>query len=202
MQLIARFFSTILSPLLMPVFGVFLAFWTSVLFYLPLGTRFVVLLVIFALTCILPMVIIAILHNFGIVTDKGLNIRKERWLPYLATIACYVAAGFYLNHIHSPFWLCMFMFGGAFACVISMIITFWWKISAHMAGVAGVLALLLRIHSDGLGAYNMFWIICIMILLCGCLGSSRIALNRHTFWQVVAGFVNGFVCVYFATGLN
>ena len=43
-----------------------------------------------------------------------------------------------------------------------------------------------------------FWayLICAIIILAGMLGTSRIYMNRHTFWQVVAGFANGYICVY------
>ena len=47
MQAIARLFSTLLSPLLMPTYGIFLVLWVSILCYLPTGTRMVVLLVVF-----------------------------------------------------------------------------------------------------------------------------------------------------------
>ncbi|MEG0011734.1 MAG: hypothetical protein RSA66_02665 [Muribaculaceae bacterium] len=196
MQHIAQFFSTILSPLLMPTYGVFLALWVSILCYLPVGTRLAVLLVIFGITCILPMIFIAVLHSFGFIKDQRLVNRKERWLPYLFIILCYLGAAFYLIHVHSPFWLPMFMFGGGAAAIVSFIITFWWKISAHMAGIGGVVALLFRLHIDGLGAFDIMWLICVVIILSGLVGSSRMILGRHTFWQVIAGFANGFFWVY------
>ncbi len=196
MQHLARFFSTLFSPLLMPTYGVFLALWVSILCYLPTGTRLAVLCVVFGITCIIPMIVIAVLHSFGFVKDKGLNNRKERWLPYLFVIACYIGAAFYLVHVHAPTWLSLFLFGGALAAFVSLIINFWWKISAHMAGIGGVVAMLFRIHVDGLGAFDLLWIICILIILSGILGSSRIYLDRHSLWQVIAGFANGFIWVY------
>ena len=69
MQAIARFFSSILSPLLMPTYGIFLVLWVSILCYLPLGTRMVVLLVVFGITCILPMIVIAVLHNIKFIEE-------------------------------------------------------------------------------------------------------------------------------------
>ena len=50
MQAIARLFSTLLSPLLMPTYDIFLVLWVSILCYLPTGTRMVVLLVVFAVS--------------------------------------------------------------------------------------------------------------------------------------------------------
>ena len=90
MQAIARLFSTLLSPLLMPTYGIFLVLWVSILCYLPTGTRMVVLLVVFGITCILPMTVIAVLHNLKVIEDKRLVNRKERLLPYIAAFLCYV----------------------------------------------------------------------------------------------------------------
>ncbi len=196
MLTIARILSNVLSPLLMPAYGVFLTLWVSILCYLPIGTRLTVLLVVFGITCILPMIFIAVLHSFGVIKDNRLTDRKDRWLPYIFIILCYIGAAFYLIRVHAPVWLWMFMVGGGAAALVSFVVNFWWKISAHMAGIGGVVALLFRLHIDGLDAFDIYWLICGLIILSGLLGSSRIALNRHTFWQVIAGFANGFFWVF------
>jgi membrane-associated phospholipid phosphatase len=198
---VARFFSSVMSPLLMPTYGILIALWASVLCYQPVGTRLTVLIVVFGITCMLPMIVIAGMHNLKFIEDKRLIKKEERWLPYLFTIVCYSAAGFYLNHVHAPMWLTIFIIGGVASCVVSFVINFWWKISAHTAGVGGLLAFMVRLYVDGLGAFNLLWLICIMIIVCGFVGSSRIALGRHTFLQTVGGFVNGFVCIYVVSGL-
>lgn len=198
MQRLARFFSTLLSPLLMPTYGVFLALWVSILSYLPVGTRLVVMIVIFGITCILPMVFIAVLHSRKIIKDKHLNNRDERWLPYLFVVLCYVGATLYLNHVHSPEWLTAFMWGGTMAALVSFGINFFWKISAHLSGIGGVTAFLCWLYVEGLGAFGLLWLICAMIILSGILGTSRLELERHTFWQVVAGYASGFLWVILA----
>ena len=192
----ARIFSTLLSPLLMPTYGIFLALWATVLCYIPQGTRLVVLLVVFGITCIMPMVAIAVLHNLKIIEDKRLVKREERWLPYIATVLCYICSAIYLHHIHTPQWVVVFMVGGAAACVVSTVVTLWWKISAHMAGIGGLLAFALHTYIDGYNVIDMKLVICLLVLLAGCLGSSRIFMRRHTSMQVVAGFVNGLAVVY------
>ncbi len=197
----ARIFSTVLSPLLMPSIGIFLALWATVLCYIPYGTRLVVLLVVFGITCIMPMVAIAVLHNLKIIEDKRLVKREERWLPYIATVLCYICSAIYLYHIHTPQWVVMFMVGGAAACLVSTIVTLWWKISAHMAGIGGLLAFAIRIHIDGYNVIDMKLVIALLVLLAGCLGSSRIFMNRHTLMQVLMGFANGFVVVYLTSML-
>ena len=195
-QHITRFISNVLSPLLMPSYGIFLALWVSVLCYQPLGSRMAVLFVIFGITCVLPIIFIALLHNFKLIKNRRLTSRRERWLPYIATILCYAAASFYLKHTHAPNWLLAFMWGGTATCFVSFVVNFWWKISAHTAGIGGIIAMLFCIHVDGYEAFNIFWLICMTIIIAGAVGSSRLYLERHTFWQIIAGYINGYTCVY------
>lgn len=194
----ARFASTILSPLLMPTYGVILVLWTSVLCALPNGTRVTVVLVMMGITCVLPMMGIGVLHHFGLITDKRLNRSKERYIPYAIAMACYIASVFYLLHIHAQQWFVMFAVGGVMSLLITGIVNFKWKISAHMTGIGGIVALLLQLHTQGLSAFDLMWVLCVTILLSGILGTSRLILKCHTFMQVLMGFINGFLCVTLA----
>lgn len=191
----ARFLSSALSPLLMPAYGVFLTLWVSFLCSLAPGVRWAVVMVVFGITCIMPVILIAILHNFKIITDKRLDNRRERLIPYIGGIVCSIAAAFYLGHIHSPVWFVMFQGGAALTALVLMLVNLKWKISAHLAGIGGVVALLYQIHVQGLEAFNLFWVICAAIFVAGMLGSSRIILGRHTFPQVAAGFFVGYASV-------
>lgn len=194
---ISSFFSCLLSPLLMPTYGIIVSLWMTNLLVLTLPAKMTVLAVIFTLTCVAPILIILLLKALNIIKDPHLNNRKERLFPYVGVIACYVASAVYLFSINAPEWMWMFMFGGGCASLISMIVNFKWKISAHMAGIGGFVALLCRINADGDGAFELLPVICVAIAIAGILGTSRIAMERHTFWQVMAGMANGFICVYF-----
>lgn len=191
----ARFFSSLLSPLLMPTYGALLVLWTSVLCLLPSGTRMMVLVMMLGITCVLPMIMIGILHHYGVIRDKRLENPQERTIPYAFGVLCYIGATFYLQHIHAPMWFVMFSAGGAVSCLIVLLINRWWKISAHATGIGGVLALLFQLHVQGLSAFDLFWVIIVTILLAGVLGTSRLLLKRHTVLQVLAGFGVGFICV-------
>jgi len=191
----SRMLSTVLSPLLMPTYGVALVMIASVLCVLGLGTRVAVLVVCMGITCILPLLFLGVMIHLDKVTNLHVNRREERFIPYLFTMACYLAAALYLNHCHSPRWFIMFMVGCALAVLVALLINFKWKISAHMIGIGGVVALIYQLQVLGLGAFSLYWLLCISILLSGLLGSARLALRRHTTLQVLAGFAVGFACV-------
>ena len=191
----ANLLSTVLSPLMMPTYGVFLVMWASVLCLLPYGTRVSVLLVCMGITCILPLIFLSVLRHFKLVKDLHVEIREQRFIPYLFTALCYAVAAYYLYYCHSPQWFTMFMVGSALTVLLMALINLKWKISAHMAGIGGVIALIYQIHVQGLSAFDLFWLLCFNIILAGLLGSARLVRKRHDMWQVLAGVIVGFLCV-------
>lgn len=191
----AHLLSVVLSPLLMPTYGTFLVLWASVLCLLPHGTRVAVLVVCMGITCILPLIFLSVLRHFKLVTDLHVERRNQRLVPYLFAVVCYAAAASYLYNCHSPQWFVMFMAGAALSVLLSALITLKWKISAHMTGMGGIVALIYQLHVQGLSAFEMYWLLCAAILLSGLLGSARLILNRHSTLQVIAGFVLGYACV-------
>jgi len=89
----------------------------------------------------------------------------------------------------------MFMVGSALTVMVMALINLKWKISAHMAGIGGLIALVYQIHVQDLSAFDLFWLLSFIIILAGGLGSARLVLKRHDLVQVLAGVVVGFACV-------
>ncbi len=195
----ANFLSWVLVPLLMPVYGMMLAFGLSILDVAPMGMRIIFTLIVAGICVIIPMILILLLKKFGLIDDVGLNNRDERLVPYIITIVCFGLTAWFMAAKGAPLWLSLFFAGGALATIICTIINFKWKISAHAAGIAGVVALLIRIEKDGSAEPELFTWLIITILLTGLLGSARVWLGRHTVWQVLAGYVVGFCSVFFLT---
>lgn len=199
LTVISHFLSWVLSPLLMPVYGLILAFTLSILEVAPTGMRVTFTLITGAICSLLPMMLIVVLKMCGIIQDVALNGRKERLIPYLLTALCFAGGGWFLSSKGAPLWLTLFFAGGALATFINTIINFWWKISAHAAGIAGVVALLIRIEKDGSPQPELMGWLIATIILAGMLGSARVWLGRHTVWQVLAGLTVGFCSVFFLT---
>lgn len=193
---LARFLTTTLSPLLMPTYGVFLVLWVSVLCLLPYGRRVAVLLVCMGITCIVPLIFLNVLRHFNLVKDLNVEVREQRLFPYLFSSFCCGVAAYYLYFTcHAPQWFAMFMVGAAITMLVMALINLWWKISAHMAGIGGVIALIYQIHVQGLSAFDLLWLLCLAVIVAGLLGTSRLVLRRHDIWQLLAGVAVGFLCV-------
>lgn len=191
--------SWLMSPLLMPVYGIVLVFMLTLYSYVPMGVKLGFTLIVAGVTIILPMLTVLLLKHLGMVSEIGLNNQKERTLPYLITILCMGGTGVFLAIKGFPLWVVMFYAGGALAGLIEAIINNWWKISAHAAGVAGLVAMLVRMsHTPMVNPDVLTWLI-VAVACAGLTGSARLWLGRHTLGQVLAGYAVGFCSVYFLT---
>lgn len=196
---IASFLSFIFSPLLMATYAVWAACRISILAVLPMSTLLGLTGMVFAITCLFPMIAIAVLYKLRIVSTPGLNKRTERTIPFLVSCLSYAGLLYYFIHIATPFWLVMFAAGGLLSIVICCIVNLKWKISVHLTAAGAMTALIFRLIFSDLYLVNPFpWLIA-AILITGAVASARLYLNRHTLGQVTCGALNGFLCVFIMT---
>jgi len=196
---VANVLSWLFMPLLMPAYGVLIAFSLSILAFTPFSVKTVFFLVTLAFTLVVPMLLVLLLKRVGLVHDVGLNGREERLIPYIISMVSIAGTGAFMWYKGAPMWLVMFFAGGAVAALVNMLVNLRWKISAHAAGIAGVVALLIRIIRDGFPQEEAFVWLLVAIGLSGLLGTARVWLGRHTVWQVIAGYAVGFTSVFLLT---
>lgn len=194
---ISNILSWLLVPLIMPVAGILFIFRLSILDVVPAGLQTAVTFVIAGINFFAPMLLIFLLKVLGIVQDVGLNGQKERAVPYIITALCYGASAWFVASRGAPVWVSMFFCGGVVASLINLGINFKWKISAHAAAIAGIVALLIRLQRDVAVEPKLFLWLILTVGAAGLLGSARIWLGRHTVWQVIAGYAVGFCSVFF-----
>ncbi len=198
-SMIAQIISWVMVPFFMPVYGVLLAFHLSLLKYIPDSSKWGFVLVVALINIVVPSLLVLLLKRMGIVHDLGLNGRRERLIPYVITILCMLGTAWFAYAKGAPMWLVMFFVAGGAAGVFDTVVNFFWKISAHAAGTAGVVALLLRIMHSGYPEMNMIWWLLGAVCVWGLVGSARLWLGRHTLGQVLAGSAVGFCSVFFLT---
>ncbi len=200
MNIISRILSTLLHPLLMPVYGIFIIFFHTYLLVLNLPFKLFILAGVFLFTCIIPALCIYILYKIKAISSVTLNDRKDRLYPYIICLLSYISCALFLISHAMPLWVTGLFLGAAISVIISIIINRWWKISAHLAGIGGVVALIYFLTGSQLmlPSFPLFLIV-LWTLLAGALGSARIYMGRHTLGQVLAGFANGFFWVYICT---
>ena len=200
LETMAEVISLLLTPLIVPTYAIFFALNLEYIAVRSLlSTRIIVTLAVLVFTCILPIIAIAILHRMGKISDTGVTKQNERALPYIITIFGYLAGAIYLSNVNAPQWIAMFLVGAGLAAITSMLVNIKWKISAHGAGMGGVVAMFFTIWNNGYAQHDFLIATSIVILLTGIVGTSRLILNKHTLGQVLAGTLNGFFWVFLMT---
>lgn len=189
---IALFTSYVLHPLLMPFYAMLLVLYTSFFgFFVSLPIKKLILYAVAAATIMLPIAFILLLRSLKVLTSIHLKERRERISPILFTAFSMYLCHLILRHIsnlhpiysRAMLWLMLLL-------LLLAIITRFWKISLHMAGVGGFLALAFSLSFAN-------WFFPLFILLAGILGSSRLYLKAHNLIQVAAGFLLGFGFIMF-----
>ena len=199
--MIAAIFSWVAAPLLIPLYGMTLVFSLSIMKYASIESQLLVLGVVFCTNAVLPVMLFCLLKLLGVIKDVALNEQKERAIPYVIMILCYLASAYFLYTRQAPMWVVMFFVGGSVAAVINMVVNVWWKISAHAAAAAGLIAMLVGMHTYGSPQTDLIpWIVG-SIIFAGGLCSSRVYLRRHTLGQVICGSIVGYLGVYLSITL-
>lgn len=190
----AHIISDVLSPLLVPTWGMVAAMTLTGLKYLPASTRILPTVAVFFITCVLPLIFIICLMKAGRVADSSISHPSERTLPFIASILCYLGAAIYLRSLHAPLWLTLFFVGAGLVAAISLLITSRWKISAHTGAIGGLCGAFCWLAANHMfEGCNALLMPVISILLTGLVGSSRLILGHHTPAQVGGGALLGFL---------
>lgn len=195
---ICHVLSVAFVPMLMPVYGILLCFYLTLLALSGKGAIWFYTSITAIFNFFIPCVLIYVLKVMGFIRDIGLNNPKERFVPYLVCVLCLIGTAVFMTYKGAPAWLAYFFIGGAAAGIIEMVVNRWWKISVHAAGVSGIVAMMIYLMIYQYTLPSSFTWLLISLGCAGLVGSSRIWLGRHNLWQVLAGYAVGFCCVFFS----
>jgi len=190
---IARFFSYILHPLLMPFYAMaLLLHYNSYLSYVvsPVMQR-IIFIIVFLTTFAMPSLTSYMLLKRGSIRSLEMETIGERTIPFITTGGYYFACYWVLQQLSIPRLFSLIVLGAAISIVLAFIINRKWKISIHMIGIGGITGCLYAL-SQILISDLMFPII-ISIICAGILGSSRLAREAHTPSQIYTGYMLGFM---------
>ena len=191
MKQIAHLISTVFQPLLMLIYSILLLFVYTHFRIVYIQQIGVILLPVVLYSFLIPGFLIFVLYKFKLVSNLSLTIRRERFLPYLITLASYSIMIYHYYRMGMPTWFLMLSGASVVLLLFAIIITIWWKISAHMFGVGGVLGGMMSICLF-IEESNPYLLFMALFIIAGMVGTSRLMLRRHTLAQVVAGFLMGY----------
>lgn len=189
----ATWISYLLHPALFPLLGVFAILKLSPQSY---SSEIVVmtLAMVFSGTYVIPVAISVLLFKLKVVDSLKMSHSRERRLPYaFGAISFYFTALLVgqIELLREPY---LFLLAASALIVLHLVLLIWMKPSAHMAGIAAFLGLLIAISLRY--AVNLLPLIGLVIILSGLVASARLRLQAHTTQELVVGFFSGLVLVF------
>lgn len=192
---IAKKLSLIFHPVFMPTISVTLALvpgdWSY--FFVPPSIRNLVILLVFMNTCLLPVIFSFTLKKYGFIKSMEMEDSTERWVPYFFTALLYLLTYYLLLKAQLPQPVYWMQLGGIIAIVLTALINFRWKISAHLVGIGGLTGTFYGLHY--FTGFSQLPGILGGLLLAGVVGTCRLILKAHSPAQIYSGFLLGFICV-------
>lgn len=210
LTIIARIFGGLFYPLWIPTYGMLfycLTFSTRICQLSPLTSAhhlstpllsysLIAIIGTFFFTGLVPLIAILVMIRRGQVTDLYITRPQERTMPYLYTLCGYGFWCYFLYGVlHVPTFFFVSAIGATLALATVMFINKYWKISAHLTGLGGLIG--------GILSWFLFYhimpsigFIAILLGVALLLMYSRIYVNAHTPLQVVCGFLLGIIFTF------
>ena len=149
---LSRAVSVVLHPLVMPLYVILLLVaGPTQLSYFPASVKFYLLWVTVLYTAVIPLLSVGLLRSVGRISSLAIDDRRERILPLAIGIVCYLLCAATVARIPSAMIVRKFMLAGACCELFCLAVTFYWKISLHLAaqGAAAALLVLLTFGNAG-----------------------------------------------------
>ncbi|MBY0425340.1 MAG: hypothetical protein K2Q22_06865 [Cytophagales bacterium] len=202
-KILAHFISIVFIPLFVPtyIYAIVLFLFPTLVINISTEGKLYFLLYISGCTALVPVVGVISMYKLGIISEWSMNKRSDRTIPQVFTILVYSIVCYLLTfQLKVANILAIAMIVTTLSVLIITVVTLFWKISAHSAGISGIIgmvaALQLRYPEE-----TTLYVLIGSIFMTGCVMSARMLLKVHTPLQVLFGFLLGlslsFFSVYF-----
>jgi membrane-associated phospholipid phosphatase len=147
--------------------------------------------IIFLLTFVVPAISLGVLRLTGLMVSMKMEERRERITPFVFITLYYgVAAWFFTFRYDLNPTFGVVLFSGTATIALLTLITLFWKISAHGAGM-GVLVGTFAAFQITLTDSQLLGPLVVAVLLAGIVLSARLHLHAHTPKEVYGGVLLG-----------
>lgn len=200
-----RIFSLILSVVLQPLVIPSLVFGLA-LFVVPEATSIPEslknrLFYLVALsTLVIPMITIFGLRLSGTLKSIHMADLKDRGIPFTVTSIYYILTVYFLyqqRQFDPILWQVLGVI--TLAIVVLTLVTFFWKMSAHMTGMGGLIAAVLVLGLK-FPTFQPLYPLLGSLVLTGLVGTVRLYLEAHKPIEIYVGLIFGFVVCFIGFG--
>ena len=142
LHILAQVCSVLLHPLLMPTYGMALFFGALQRMRPELPAAYCTIGIVgtILLTLLIPAGCIIFLWKTKRIDSLSIDHPTQRTTPYIYTIMAYGFWAYFVHQVlHLPILILLIAIGAMLALVAVTVINHWWKISAHLTGIGGLL---------------------------------------------------------------
>lgn len=190
----ARVISMAFTPFYLSMVGLIALFMFSYLNLLPWQYKLTVLAMVYMFTILLPTLLIHLYRRNRKWTLFQLGHKERRAVPYIISIISYFLCCYLMGLLHIPHFMISILLAALVIQIACALVNVWWKISTHTAAIGGVAGALMAFAD--IFMFNPVWWLCLVFILAGMVGTSRMILRQHSLAQVVAGFLTGWATSY------
>ncbi len=189
--------SVVFQPLLIPtlVFGLIL-YAVPEATTIPAEFKDRIFFLVVLSTLLIPMITIIGLRLSGTLKSLHMKEKQDRVIPFSITSLYYLLAVYFLyqkTELDTILWQVLSLI--TLAVIGLTIITFFWKMSAHMTGAGGLLAVVL-ILGFKFNTFQVLYPLIFSLMLVGAIGSSRLYLEAHKPIEIYVGLFFGFLVCF------
>ena len=194
--MMAKALSAAFTPFYLPVVGLLALFVFSYLSLLPWWIKIYILLLVCTFTILLPTALIRTYRRYQGWNVVEMGTKERRLIPYVISIMSYLLCYYVLSVNHIPYIIGSIVMASLMIQVVCAIVNKWWKISTHTAAIGGVAGAIMAFAE--IFSFNPVWWLCLIFIMGGLVGTSRMLLRQHTLGQVTGGFLIGMACAIIA----
>lgn len=190
----SRIISGLAHPMLMPLYAIYLIFHSNTfLDFTPFTLVKAIYMIVFITTILLPISCLPLLKSYSLISSYSLTERKDRMIPLALAILSYSLGFYLLMKLPGTNIFARLQLAGIISLTLLLVISYWWKISLHMAGIGGLCALIFTFSIRFSTSLRTMFMMA--ILAAGLLAFSRLKLEVHKPTQIYVGFLLGFTVV-------
>lgn len=195
LKMLAKIISIIFHPLFIPLYVT--AFILYIYPYYFAGfdrsAHLKILMGVFINLCFFPALVVFLLWRLKFASGIQLKTQKDRIIPYAASLIFYFWAWqVFKNQPEMPRIFVQFLLGAFLSVCGAWMANIFIKISMHTTALGGMATFLLFMafaDSGAMGAY-----LCIAFIIAGIVGSARLLVSDHSYFEIYTGFSVGILC--------
>ena len=142
-------------------------------------------------TFLFPSIAIILIWRLGFMKTLEMNDPKERLIPYITTGAFYIWAYVVFRKSGYPQVFDIIILGATITLFAIFMLNLFRKVSAHTGAMGSFIIVTIALCT--LSSANVNYLVILVILFAGIIGSSRLLLSTHSTSEIFVGYFIGMV---------